>query len=75
MRNRLLPWLVLLASGGLMLAGCGDGPPPPEPQSSVQAANEEAAKWTPEDKEKFKEAMKGHALTARGPSSEALGKK
>jgi len=68
-------WLLPFALGGLMLAGCGGPSDPPESQADISTANSEAAKWTPEQKEAFRQEMKGHALTTGGPSPEAKGKK
>ncbi len=60
--------------GGVIAAGCGGPSDPPESPVSQAAANEEAAKWTPEQKDKFREAMKGHALTTKGMSADAQDK-
>jgi len=73
--RRTFSCLVPIALGGLLLAGCGGPSEPPESQADISAANAEGAKWTPEQKEAFRQAMKGHALTASGPSPEAKGKK
>lgn len=56
--------IVALTAG--VLAGCGSNAIPPETQADKDAANAAAAQWTPEMKEKFKEAMAGHQKTAAG---------
>ena len=61
--KRYAPAILLCLGVCLSIAGCGS-PPPPEPQESKDAANAAAAQWTPEMKEKFKDAMKGHEKTA-----------
>lgn len=50
----------------ILLVGCGQPADPPESQASRDAAQQAAARWTPEMKDKFKEAMKGHQMTAGG---------
>ena len=73
MRNRSISPL-LVCGAVLLVAGCNSSVPP-EPQESKDAANAAASQWTPEMKEKFKEAMKGHEKTAGDANKGASVKK